>query len=462
MNIRLLLLVVSITNVCHCYNRLINDNLEETKWNDVLNELKDEKISLKVFYHVSKWQRHWKEVIQEHISIISGQRTYYTINGNYIYGDNVTTINKDIGSGGYYWNKDKKFVSVLDYANEMLVNVGGSSINDIIDIKNAINDMNFTLSNTHLNKIKFNFNYTLHRDTYKLLSLPKQQKLLNQNISYTEGEVSTIDKLHKYCVNENNNNRKAFVLYFHNKGGCCLRRGETSEYTHAVSSWRETMNTFILEYPSICARSLLKGYSACGYNSQDGSFSGNFYWANCNHVAMLPSILHSPFDAWAAEFFIFNVSSDTSVRDFYSNHCGYSPYNCKKDHYAEECPKYNQTRKLLEFLLNNELPDNANHISITTNNESENMLKRKWNVTYCKVFRNQRYEESIFFNSPSNFSSIVNSFYSGQDYYNKWHALSSITIRDKQYSYDFYIIIGVILILLRCAKDTVFSHKKAF
>lgn len=45
------------------------------------------------------------------------------------------------------------------------------------------------------------------------------------------------------------------------------------------ASWREGMNTFNLEFPSICARAIIRhGYSACGVENQDAHYSGNFWY----------------------------------------------------------------------------------------------------------------------------------------------------------------------------------------
>ena len=42
----------------------------------------------------------------------------------------------------------------------------------------------------------------------------------------------------------------------------------------AVASWREVMNTFNIEFPSICMRALNDGYSTCGMEYQEAHYSG--------------------------------------------------------------------------------------------------------------------------------------------------------------------------------------------
>ena len=122
------------------------------------------------------------------------------------------------------------------------------------------------------------------------------------------------------------------VLSFHIQSSHIL-----SDSSNPVASWRELMNTFNIEFPSVCLRALMDGYrsvclpaylsvsyciftllystavhitsvltfssrifhrhSACGVELQEGHFSGNFYWARCDHIAALPP-LDSKYDAW--------------------------------------------------------------------------------------------------------------------------------------------------------------------
>ena len=120
---KITLILLNIIIIVHSFHRLQYDTLEERMWNGIIEQLKSNSISLKVFYHASKWKQYWKEVIQEHMSILDGKRTYYAISSKYPYGIDNTThsdVNQEIGSAGYYWVKQKRFASILDYANEMV------------------------------------------------------------------------------------------------------------------------------------------------------------------------------------------------------------------------------------------------------------------------------------------------------------------------------------------------------
>ena len=159
-----------------------------------------------------------------------------------------------------------------------------------------------TLKLLNINKINFIFNQTSQRGEYSDAkdNKPRKAGLMYANKHLSEGESSTIIALHDYCKNEVKHNRKTYVYYIHSKGSCCVRN--PYNITHSidpVASWREVMDTFAIEFPSICLRALNLGYIACGMEQSDATahYSGNFWWSTCDHVARLPP-LNDRFDAW--------------------------------------------------------------------------------------------------------------------------------------------------------------------
>jgi len=56
------------------------------------------------------------------MALLDGRRTFYSINSKYPYGinSNNNSINNEKGSAGYYWIKNKRFASILNYADEMV------------------------------------------------------------------------------------------------------------------------------------------------------------------------------------------------------------------------------------------------------------------------------------------------------------------------------------------------------
>jgi hypothetical protein len=83
------------------------------------------------------------------------------------------------------------------------------------------------------------------------------------------------------------------------------------------------------------------GACRCGVEYQfygGGHYSGNFFWANCAHVAKLPPLWHPLNNAWDAEFYLFKVSKFANENKF-GEECGFNPFHCKVNHYDARCPR---------------------------------------------------------------------------------------------------------------------------
>jgi hypothetical protein len=206
------------------------------------------------FYHTSKWRDGWKDVITDQIKLLDGQRK----------------VPVDINNPNtpYEWDS-KRWTSLLGMSDGLYMNVAGTNDKDMFDIIALVDSQNLV----NRNKIAFNFNYTIDRMSYSHANEAKKKELDAQT-HLSEGEYSTVSKLHDYCDAMQSKGKKALVYYMHSKGLCCPRRGKEK---NPVASWRELMNAYIVEFPSICMRAILqKGYSACGANNQDAHFSGKY------------------------------------------------------------------------------------------------------------------------------------------------------------------------------------------
>lgn len=85
-------------------------------------------------------------------------------------------------------------------------------------------------------------------------------------------------------------------------------------------------------------------------------FSGNYWWADCEHVSTLPALTNR-FDAYAVEYFVFNVSAGFGEKDLFGRHCGYSTFKCHGvNHYDHECAFDVYRPKLLEYVTSEALP----------------------------------------------------------------------------------------------------------
>jgi hypothetical protein len=137
------------------------------------------------------------------------------------------------------------------------------------------------------------------------------------------------------------------------KSGCCYKDFGSREKLPRAS-WREEMNAFIVEFPSICLRAIMKGYNTCGVENQDAHYSGNFWWAHCGHIASL----HKPqnrFDPWAAEFYVQRYSVDGSLARRIGYHCGYSEFNCGLNLYDYDCYRDMYRERLLKLVMGQKL-----------------------------------------------------------------------------------------------------------
>lgn len=154
-----------------------------------------------------------------------------------------------------------------------------------------------------------------------------------------------------------NKPKKAIVFYFHNKGSCCLKTKETMRDPNPVVTWREVMNAFILEFPSICLRAIgQKKASSCGPLFQDGYYSGTFWYSECSHIAQLP-VLPDPLDWGQPEFFVGqHMHPAYHVFAQFFQHCSYSAYHSFRNMYGDECPRKEYVQRIWDSIMAKKLP----------------------------------------------------------------------------------------------------------
>jgi hypothetical protein len=209
------------------------------------------------------WQPFWRDVVEEQLLIVDGNRHF----------GNMSTANTAMRTSHKTWP------SLLKESEFLYMNVAGKDRGDFDQMSAVVKSLGLK----HGDRIRLNFNKTIDRNEFEQSPLEKQAQLLKTE-GISEGEVSTIMALHAYCRRETAAKRKALVYYFHSKGACCSRKKDAF---NPVASWREAMNTFNLEFPSICLRALLDGYSTCGFEYQDahyrcvGILFGRCRGANC-------------------------------------------------------------------------------------------------------------------------------------------------------------------------------------
>jgi len=247
------------------------------------------------------------------------------------------------------------------------------------------------LSLRHRSKIEVHFNRTVPRMAYRAGDAAARAALMRLPLNVTSGEAATSSAMHEYCIRETAAGRTAFVLYLHSKGGGWSRT--TQPQDNPIAAWREMLNTFNIEFPSLCLRALIDGYSTCGANLQSPAhYSGNFFWARCDHVAAL-SPLRNRFDPWEVELWPWYVSLDQKMRDLISENCAYSAFNLPgPDHYDREHPKSAYREKVRRYVRTAKLPRNP--VSTT-------VASPAWVRKVCGTLRETPYARQPFWANAS-------------------------------------------------------------
>lgn len=157
--------------------------------------------------------------------------------------------------------------------------------------------------------------------------------------------------MHNYCIDAVKNGENKIVFYFHTKSTT------SGKYISPASSWRDIMNTYTIEFPSICIRALLEGHSTCGSILFDVFYPGTFFWSSCNHLGMLPALWNPLNNAYACEAFIFNVSNNWGLhRQRFPYHCAYGCFQVNVNLYETRVPRHQYMPDVQAKLNSFELP----------------------------------------------------------------------------------------------------------
>ena len=246
---------------------VVNNELKHFK--RAVNEMRQKDIKLKGFYHVSNWRGapYWKDVVREQMHILDGKRIPD------LWSNNLANTSYSQDMDNMYQTK----VNLLEETDQLYVNIVGDHPKHYFEIADFMNslDLNFK------DRLYYNYNKTVTRGSMSFARKCNNQKeieSLEANEEISEGEFSTMTTIQKYCKNEINHGRNSYVYYLHSKGGCCIRGKPRVLYdTEPVASWRELLNTFTIEFPSICLRALNLGYSTCGAELLHSYYAGNFW-----------------------------------------------------------------------------------------------------------------------------------------------------------------------------------------
>lgn len=313
--------------------------LREVERMDLLSRQQLKGYEVKGFYHTSSWQPYWADVISEQLWLLDGARKFPPKNTN----NNQTDYIR------YRWDFEHDYFSLLNISTSLYFNVAlhhdNVNLTDLQQIKMLVDSLNLRFRH----KVVFGYNLTISRKEY-WEAKKNHRNRLDSDPRLSAGEHSTITLLKDYCDHMTRRKKKAIVYYFHAKGGCCKKNFWNESSKSPVATWREYMNAMNLEFPSICLRALLqRKYSACGVDNHDRHFSGNYWWADCQHV----SRLHHLRDRWdyrESEMFILNPHVNVNVSTAFGHRCGYSIYDCGVNLYNSECPRWKYRDRLNRYV----------------------------------------------------------------------------------------------------------------
>lgn len=248
----------------------------------------------------------------------------------------------------YRWDTSRRYTSLLNMTEKLFINVAtdADNINGFTKISKVINDLNLQ----YRDKIVLSHNRTIGRGAFGNADEKRKAQYLADNTLST-GEFGTIEKMQQFCEAKNAAGEKAMVYYVHSKASCCLKDANNVARQDPRAAWREYMNAFNIEFPSICMRALaIKKYLTCGVENQDAHYSGNFWWADCQHVARLPHI-QDRYDFMAPEFFVLRAHPNFEIARNFGYRCGYSIYNCNLNLYDFECSRMRFRERLTKQVL---------------------------------------------------------------------------------------------------------------
>ncbi len=326
--------------------------LEKMRLHEVREAISKDGITITGFYHISAWRPRWQEVVMDQLYTMAGKRSAL--------GDHHSpSASKDAPTDSDRGFTPSHWAALLDIIDRLQINIASPEMSTYTIVKKFITEgIRSTFTDDQFTKIRFSYNATLTRGTFaKSDSDTRAEYLARGNLS--EGESSTLARVKDYCEAQVSRGKRTLVFYIHDKGACCYPSLERkpSYVSVAVAAWRDVMNAAVLEFPSICARAVLGGYSVCGYGSQGDKahFTGNFWWADCGHVAALPRV-STYFDAWKAEFFLMRTSRNMMNRMDIMHRCAYEIHHCGGNHYAEPCQREAYLQRLLTLLNHSQLP----------------------------------------------------------------------------------------------------------
>jgi hypothetical protein len=180
------------------------------------------------------------------------------------------------------------------------------------------------LRNGHLN-------HTRTRCTKVLIESRVQEFAKGAQVKYVnpyDYECGTIQSFRSWC----SKNPSSFVFYLHNKG---VTYFEHPEVFLNVEHWREFMMFFLFERWQLCANSLVNGAKTCGVKKETipvQHYSGNFWWASCDHISRVTNpcppgqLFRHAAEFWLISDVMLLSGADAALELWHGGPTYYKPY----------------------------------------------------------------------------------------------------------------------------------------
>jgi hypothetical protein len=358
--------------------------LERDRSQSLWRSLSRQGYELYGFYHMSVLHPHWKEVLAEQLRLLDGQRVFPSVNNTRWNSSRYSLyeyVRESTGTGTSPARR-RQYASLLSMSAGLFLNVVGfdsaNAKRDLQQVRDFVTQLNLRYGD----KIVFHYNDSLGRDVFENSS-KQQQRVFEETDGLSCGEYPTMMALHGFCRNYVHANdqlisarqrqggefrgesrgkvgvngerisatppplnvgphalpldtfpfrrvstspQKALVYYLHLKGSCCPTvAGDLTP--SPAAAWRQYMNAFNIEFPSICMRAVGRlRYATCGVEYQEEHYSGNFWWSDCEHWSQLPP-LKERFNWIEPEYIPVRVADYSPFMTAFARHCSYSAFS---------------------------------------------------------------------------------------------------------------------------------------
>lgn len=219
-------------------------------------------IHFRGFYHVTEDLKYWKEIFEEHLMIMDGKRfqsNLFSKDPSKAHVDKKRKIAR-LSTG---WS------SVFDAMDKIHITFEGSS--------EAFANLTSLLGSMHIRTGGEKIDVKHYDKVAKESTLAHLSAADRHSLAEVFGEMYTLNELHSYCTERSKAGDDAYVFYLHNHETNCTSSHQAAALRSATFV-HDVVNSFVVEFPSVCLSALLGGYGTCGVDFEAGQYAHNVWW----------------------------------------------------------------------------------------------------------------------------------------------------------------------------------------